>query len=118
MSKENFEIRYLKKRLDDLQQYINREIQMITEELKRLDDTQQDRTVKVTTEIKTREMMNMWDRIPDVLTPNDIQRILKIGRNQSYNLVNSGQLHYVRVGSKYLIPKQSFIDWLEGREHR
>ncbi|OMF59155.1 hypothetical protein BK138_08415 [Paenibacillus rhizosphaerae] len=57
---------------------------------------------------------NSWEHIPDVLRPIDIKEILNIGQTQAYDLIHSNQFHYIRIGRKYLIPKQSFIDWLEG----
>ncbi|AWP28758.1 helix-turn-helix domain-containing protein [Paenibacillus sp. Cedars] len=55
---------------------------------------------------------------PEILTPADIQKVLDIGINQTYNLIKENRFHHVRVGRKMLVPKNSFIDWLEGVIHR
>lgn len=49
-----------------------------------------------------------------VLDVEDVRNILSIGRRQSYELVNSGAFHTVRVGSRIKIPTTSFLSWLNG----
>lgn len=112
---EKLKLEYLKKRLADLQQYINREIEMIMDDVKRLEETTEDHKSKVVTEVDKKVLKNTtWGHIPDVLTPTDIHRVLKIGKKQAYDLVHSKQFHHIKIGNKYLIPKQPFVDWLEG----
>ncbi|TWI59295.1 helix-turn-helix domain-containing protein [Halalkalibacter nanhaiisediminis] len=50
----------------------------------------------------------------DILTVKDIEKFLDIGRGKAYDLVHSKQFHVVRVGSRILIPKRSFLSWLKG----
>lgn len=57
---------------------------------------------------------NAWAHIPEVLKVVDVQEILKIGKPQAYDLVASGQFHCIKFGRRWLIPKQGFIEWLEG----
>nr|WP_253806191.1 helix-turn-helix domain-containing protein [Paenibacillus sp. Cedars] len=33
-------------------------------------------------------------------------------------MIKENRFHHVRVGRKMLVPKNSFIDWLEGVIHR
>lgn len=47
-----------------------------------------------------------------VYTPKDIQALLGIGKNQTYALVNSGEIPYVQVGATKLISKEVFDNWL------
>ncbi|WP_422657348.1 helix-turn-helix domain-containing protein [Paenibacillus sp. EC2-1] len=109
------QIEYLKKRLTDLQRYINREFDMILDEIKLLEKKEEVHGSKIVTN-KSLVVQDTWKDIPEVLTPKDVQRILKVGLNQAYNLVKSNQFHHITIGRKILIPKQSFINWLEGRE--
>ncbi|MDF9845136.1 MULTISPECIES: helix-turn-helix domain-containing protein [unclassified Paenibacillus] len=51
---------------------------------------------------------------PSVLTAKDVQEILGIGERQTYELLNSGQFHVVRVGRMIKISKEVFLKWLEG----
>jgi hypothetical protein len=51
----------------------------------------------------------------DTLEVSDIKDILGCGINQAYKLVNSGEFHVVRVGTKIKIPKDSFYSWYKGQ---
>lgn len=50
----------------------------------------------------------------DVLTPKEIQSILGIGRRQTYELLNSGEIQVIRVGRSMRISKRVFLSWLKG----
>ncbi len=54
-----------------------------------------------------------FDNYPDVVTPEDIQKMLRIGRNSVYDLLKQGKIKSLRVGKKYLIPKTSVINFLQ-----
>ena len=54
-----------------------------------------------------------FDNYPDVVTPEDIQKMLRIGRNSVYYLLKQGKIKSLRVGKKYLIPKTSVINFLQ-----
>ena len=50
---------------------------------------------------------------PDVLTPEEAMKVLCIGRNNIYKLLQSGSLKSLKIGKQYRIPKksvQAFID--------
>ena len=49
---------------------------------------------------------------PDVVSVEDIQTMLHVGRNTAYGLLQSGAISTVRVGKKYIIPKASVIAFL------
>ena len=49
---------------------------------------------------------------PDVITIDDVQKMLKIGRNVAYGLLRDGRIKTIKVGKKYIIPKKSVIDFL------
>ena len=50
---------------------------------------------------------------PDVVTPDDLQTMLKIGRNSVYDLLKNKLIKSIRVGKKYIIPKETVIDFLK-----
>lgn len=50
---------------------------------------------------------------PDVVTPDDLQTMLKIGRNLVYDLLRNKLIKSIRVGKKYIIPKVNVIDFLK-----
>ena len=50
---------------------------------------------------------------PTILTPAEVMDIMGIGKNMVYRLLNTGQLHGIRVGRAWKIPRDSidmFID--------
>ena len=56
---------------------------------------------------------NMLADEPDVLTVQDIMRILRIGRNKAYELIQDGKIRSISVGGKFIIPKIRVIEFLE-----
>ena len=58
--------------------------------------------------------MNELQNYPDVLSVKDIQMILGIGTSKAYDLAKSGAFHTVCIGPLIKIPKQSFLQWLNG----
>ncbi len=62
-------------------------------------------------------MMNIYsqsilDDYNDVLTIPELAKILRVGRNTAYNLVNSGEIKSVRVRNQIRIPKSSILEYL------
>lgn len=51
----------------------------------------------------------------NTLSVAEIQQILKIGRRQAYELVNSGQFHVIRIGKSIRVSNEVFRDWLNGQ---
>lgn len=56
--------------------------------------------------------MTILDSYADVLTVNDIMNILHIGRNKAYELLRSKVIPSIRIGKKYVIPKNLMIEFL------
>lgn len=52
------------------------------------------------------------DDYSDVLTPEDLMEVLRVGRNTVYRLLKKGEISSLRVGSKYRIPKKCVYDYL------
>ncbi len=50
--------------------------------------------------------------LPLVLSVEDLMPILQIGRSTAYTLVRSGQIHSVRVGRSYRIPREAVLNSL------
>ncbi|MFB4258935.1 helix-turn-helix domain-containing protein [Shouchella clausii] len=57
-----------------------------------------------------------YDKLPNALEVKHIKEILNCGKDQAYELVNSGQFHVARVGCKAKVSKRLFFEWFEGRE--
>ena len=56
----------------------------------------------------------MFDTYPDVVSIEQVMSMLDIGRSSVYGLLKTCRLRHVRVGKKYIIPKQSVIDFVSG----
>lgn len=54
----------------------------------------------------------MFDNYPDVVTVKEMQTMLRIGRKTAYDLVHSGAIPSVRIGTSYLITKNSIENFL------
>lgn len=53
------------------------------------------------------------DELPVIIHVKDLAEILSISLTSAYCLVRSGQVRTIRVGRRYLIPKQSLLTYLE-----
>ena len=54
----------------------------------------------------------MFDSFPDVLTIEDIQAALSIGRTTAYRLISSGAIKHWKIGKSIKIPKVFLIDYI------
>lgn len=52
------------------------------------------------------------DECKDVLSIEDVQDVLGIGRNTVYRLLRDGTIASLKIGNKYLIPKVSIVEML------
>jgi len=49
---------------------------------------------------------------PDVMTVPEVAKLLRIGINKAYGLVNSGKLSSIKLGEKIIVPKLCLISFL------
>lgn len=54
----------------------------------------------------------MFNEYPDVITIDQLQKMLNVGRNTAYDLVKSGTIKTIRIKKKYIIPKISVINYI------
>lgn len=54
----------------------------------------------------------LFSEYPDVVTVDDLQKMLKIGRNSAYDILKAGLIKTIKIGKRYIIPKQSVINFL------
>lgn len=67
---------------------------------------------------KTEEQISnerQWEDAPDFLTPIEAAKLIKIGRNQMYNLCRIESFPAVKLGRNIRIPKKAFKNWLENQ---
>lgn len=48
----------------------------------------------------------------EMITVREIAKYLRISLPSAYKLVNTGSVPYVKVGNRYVIPRESFLSWL------
>ena len=52
------------------------------------------------------------EELPLLLNVNDVAKILGVGKNLAYSLINSGEIKGLRIGTKIRVPKQALIDYI------
>ena len=57
---------------------------------------------------------DMFMEYPDVLTINDMQKALGVGRSMAYRIINSGKVTHLRIGKNIKIPKRFLIEYILG----
>ena len=58
------------------------------------------------------EYNNILSDYPDVLLPEDLMDILKIGRSTVYKILKDGTIKSIKVSRNYKIPKLFIIEYL------
>ena len=48
----------------------------------------------------------------EILSIEDVMEILHIGKNSVYSLFKSNEIRNIRVGKRYIVPKQSVINFI------
>jgi len=56
---------------------------------------------------------NIFANYPDVVDIKDLQRMLNIGRNLAYSIIQNGEIKFRKVGKTYKILKKDIISYLE-----
>lgn len=49
---------------------------------------------------------------PDIIGVEDLQKMLRIGRNSAYKLIHEKQIKSVRIGHNYKIPKVCVVEYI------
>ena len=56
--------------------------------------------------------MDILSNLPDVLTPVEAAKALRVGRTTMYRLLGEKQIKSFRIGQKLLIPKEFLQDFV------
>jgi excisionase family DNA binding protein len=48
----------------------------------------------------------------EILSIEDVMEILHIGKNSVYSLLKNNEIRNIRVGKRYIVPKQSVINFI------
>jgi excisionase family DNA binding protein len=54
----------------------------------------------------------MFSEYKDVVSVDDVTKMLHLSRVTVYKLLKAGRIRTLKVGKKYIIPKQSIIDFI------
>lgn len=57
----------------------------------------------------------MFEKIPDIMTFKECQKLLKVGKNTLLNLIHNGEIDAFRIGNRWKITKESIIDYMKYR---
>lgn len=57
----------------------------------------------------SKEMFTKYD---EILSIEDVMEILHIGKNSVYSLLKRNEIRNIRVGKRYIVPKQSVINFI------
>lgn len=57
-------------------------------------------------------MKTLFDSYPDVVSVEEIQQMLRIGKNAVYQLLKDGVIKSIKVGKRYVVPKKYIVDFL------
>ena len=54
----------------------------------------------------------MFEDYPDIVSVEELTKMLHIGKSSAYSLLQHNQIRHIRVGRKYIIPKQAVIGFV------
>lgn len=57
----------------------------------------------------------MFEKIPDIMTFKECQKLLKVGKNTLLNLIHNGEIDAFRIGNRWKITKESIIEYVKYR---
>ena len=58
------------------------------------------------------EIPNMFKTYPDVVTIQQLQQMLQIGKNTAYKLLKNNEIPYKKIGNNYKISKYDVIKFI------
>ena len=56
------------------------------------------------------QLKDMFSEYGDIVTVEEVMKMLQIGRVSVYQMLKSGEIRSLKVGKKYVIPKKSVIE--------
>ena len=69
------------------------------------------RQYRYTTKRIGKENQIMFEKYPDIVTIEQLQEMLNLGRNNAYKLLQANKIKHRKWGRKYLIPKMYVIEF-------
>lgn len=56
----------------------------------------------------------VFSEYDDIVSIDDIMKMLHIGRSNVYKLLRNKEIKHIRVGVKYIVPKANVIEFIMG----
>ena len=53
----------------------------------------------------------MLEQYEDLMTVQDIQEVLHVGKNRAYDLLRDGTISSIRLGKRWKVPKEAVISF-------
>ena len=57
----------------------------------------------------------MFEKIPDIMTFKECQKLLKVGKNTLLDLIHSGEIEAFKIGNRWKITKDSIVEYIKYR---
>ena len=54
----------------------------------------------------------IFSEYSDIVTVDEVMKMLRLGKNTVYKLLKDDEIMNVKVGTRYVIPKQSVIEFV------
>ena len=96
---------------------------MVTELNQKLEESLEQNAFNITNIVDKRSTNNFHalnrgrclEDLPLVLRVDDLMEVLSIGRNTAYELIRSGKIRSVRIGTNYRVPRDALAEYLAKR---
>lgn len=96
---------------------------MLTEMNTELEESMEQNAFNITNIVDKRSTNNFhalnrgkcFEDLPLVLRVDDLMEVLGIGRNATYELLRSGKIRSIRIGTNYRIPRDALEEYLQRR---
>jgi len=56
--------------------------------------------------------LQLFRDYPDIVTHSDLCSMMHISKNSAYDLLKSGAIGHLKMGRKYLIPKENIVRYI------
>lgn len=60
--------------------------------------------------------MRLFEQYDDILTVDELCKILQIGKTSTYKLLKQQKIKSIKIGNSYRIPKLWLIDYIEEKK--
>jgi excisionase family DNA binding protein len=64
--------------------------------------------------INIEKLKDIFSDYPDIVSVNDLMKMLGVGKNTAYKLINEKKIKSVDIGRIHKIPKYCIIDYIMG----